>query len=73
MVPFTVKHYNWTRLEADWVEVKAWAEGRAAARFASVGGCWARLGCPGVCGGSYITLRLSSQPGVVAGVGWRFG
>lgn len=58
MVPFTVKHYNWTRLEADWVEVKAWAEGRGAARFASVG----------VCGGSYITLRLSSQPGVVAGV-----
>jgi len=56
--PFTVANSNWTRLQSDWRLVRSWAEEKGATRFAAVGTCW----------GSYMTLRMSSLPEVIAGV-----
>lgn len=56
--PFTVANSNWTQLQSDWSLVRSWAEGNGATRFAAVGTCW----------GSYMTLRMSSLPEILAGV-----
>jgi len=56
--PFTVANSNWTQLQSDWNLVRSWAEEKGVTRFAAVGTCW----------GSYMTLRMSSLPEVVAGV-----
>jgi len=56
--PFIVAKNNWTRLEADWNLVRSWAEENGATRFATVG----------TCGGTYMTLRMSSLPEIIAGV-----
>jgi len=58
LMPFTNSVSNWTRLQADWTLVKSWAEQKGVTSFAAVGTCW----------GSYMTLRMSSLPEVVAGV-----
>merc|ERR1712181_208349 len=41
----------------EWNLVRSWAEENGATRFASVGTCW----------GSYMTLRMSSLPEILAG------
>jgi len=56
--PFTVANSNWTQLQSDWGLVRSWAEEKGVTRFAAVGTCW----------GSYMTLRMSSLPEVIAGV-----
>jgi len=58
LVPVMAANTNWTRLEADWTLVRSWAEEKGVTTFAAVGTCW----------GSYMTLRMSSLPEVVAGV-----
>lgn len=58
LVPIMAANTNWTRLEADWNLVRSWAEEKGVTTFAAVGTCW----------GSYMTLRMSSLPEVVAGV-----
>merc|ERR1719474_1291603 len=56
--PFIVAKNNWTRLEADWNLVRSWAVENGATRLATVG----------TCGGTYMTLRISSLPEIIAGV-----
>jgi len=58
LIPLMAEVYNWTRLEEDWGRVRDWAREKGVDRFASVG----------TCGGSYVTLRLSSLPEIIAGV-----
>jgi len=58
LVPVMAAVSNWTQLEADWGLVRSWAEEQGVTSFAAVGTCW----------GSYMTIRMSSLPEVVAGV-----
>ena len=71
--PFTVANSNWTQLQSDWGLVRSWAEERGVTRFAVVGESYYTMKWfpwwPGTCWGSYMTLRMSSLPEVIAGVG----
>ena len=74
--PFTVANSNWTQLQSDWNLVRSWAEEKGVTRFAAVGitlkACSVKRTMrfmTGTCWGSYMTLRMSSLPEVVAGVG----
>jgi len=58
LVPIMNSLSNWTSLQSDWNEVRAWAEEKGATDFAAVGTCW----------GSYMTVRMSSLPEIAAGV-----
>jgi dienelactone hydrolase len=53
---------NWSSLEKDWKEtILPFAESHGAKRFGALGTCW----------GSYVVMRLSADPKILAGVSWH--
>ncbi|XP_023322332.1 hydrolase tropI isoform X2 [Eurytemora carolleeae] len=59
---FIKEKSNWASLEKDWKEsILPYAESHGAKRFGTLGTCW----------GTYVGMRLSADPKMLAGVSWH--